>query len=944
MNDGRDVDPQRLHFGTSFERFQLGEPPRHFGLGVQHPAYNRAQKRPRSANDIGLMLLLNRPIAPGDDPMLVAAGAAPGLNATVTVVGFTDTTSGAFASKKRKGEMKISALFPDEYEDEFRYDINAAGGPYSHTEKGDSGGPHFKDGKIVAITVASETGTSSWGTRVDQHLGFVHGNGADGKRVIDRFIPGADPNWSNHARWRRTSANTPAAPMPNDIAVLDPTSGADNGIHVAMDAPSDDLDGLLTDVTLNIRNSTLRVTGTVGKADGSAIGTGALNGGVINVGGGASGQNGNLEVGWSMDNQGTINILQRGTARIGRALPSTGFLDTVFWNGDHATFAVNGGTATVDLALRNGNSVSVANGALDVGFYLPKYVGVPANLVGPRAVTNGFTSGTSGNTQFAIGANGVLAVTNGDGKRTAVFRNNATGDIRLTGAVAGPARANIDEAQNFGRVILAGQSNANLGHLDVHRSFENRDRGRLEINDFGYARFGSLVSGDAVLAGDNKRNLVLYSDTNSFIGVDGGAADVDLRMVNWGSTFVARGTLHVGKSLPEFIGNPIANPDAIINGRGNAAEASASFSIRGGGTLNVTNLDPKRTAEFDNRRTGEVSIFGNDAGPAVANIDRFISHGEVGVHTRGTLNVYGHLINRRLLTAGGGADGNGNVSGWILNELNAELFVHDGGRVTARIPAGRPDGDSLRNDRNATVYIEGNGLLTIQGRASNQGTIKLTSDAHGAARLRIEPRFGNDVGTFHNLNRLSFDRDGAASRPQFNAVDTNMVFSDGSRVGGPGDFLLQGRTSLVNASSFPGNNWNQVSLTYDGAFGVNNAFVPLEAGNKNIGPALAGLGQPFALLSLCVSNNSRVQLVDDFFNEASPAEAVYTRFLGVDASSTVDLANRKLYYRRIDPHCGLNLTRFVNGQPIRLVPEPATFVFLVIGALMLIVRRGSAEG
>ncbi|CAG0964460.1 hypothetical protein PHYC_00906 [Phycisphaerales bacterium] len=486
---------------VNYEVFQIGVD-RYSALGVQHPQYQRrlGAGGGLSTNDVGMMLVLNRPASLGADPSVAAVGSP--VNTIHTVVGFTDTTRGAFASNKRSGRMRATGVGGGLY----TYDRTGVNAGFAYTQNGDSGGPLLSpDGaggwRIMGVVRSGNSrlpsagspqvaGTFSEAVRVDMQRPFIDGDGVAGQRVFTSFVDGANMNWETANRWGRSSAGLAQVPRNNDVVSLDPTSFADRDVTVTITRGTANLDGLLNDVTLDVQKGELRVAGTVGQSNGRRTGTGALNGGRIRIGGGA--QAASMDIGWNMQNSGEVIVKDRGTARFGRSLPS-GKGDTVLLNLGRVVVE-HGGRVDVDLAMNSNGPVTVA-GTMNAGRYLPRFFGAGPTLASPRAVHNW--------NRFDVVGGGVLTASNGVGKNTAVFHNHrqgaTVGRLTVQGDNNGAAAANIDRLLNDGDITVGAG-----GNLSVAGGFSNRSN----VTVTGSAAAGGVASGWILNDGPNARVTV----------------------------------------------------------------------------------------------------------------------------------------------------------------------------------------------------------------------------------------------------------------------------------------------------------------------------------------------------------------------------------------------------------------------------------------------------
>src|SRR5579871_2633809 len=351
----------------------------YFALGVQDPLYAGGGGDP---NDIGLYLVLNQPNVPtvpwGFAPVL-ATPADPQLTvgSTVSVLGYGKSPPGGLPLIGTMTMTNGAVTMAGTGISNVTANTYAFVQPPSQslTDPGDSGGPYIANiggtYKIVAVHTTGYTSpggakTGASGVRVDTHLDFVTGNGQNmGGGVyasaLDRMTNTTDTAWSAATSWARTSTNFNLAPQANDIAILDPTQNSDAGITVTLDVTPPNLNGLLSDVTLKVNS---------GKALNVVGVSGALNGGLIDIGGATAG---GVNIGFGLDNEGTVTLRANGTANLGSSFPVT-TNTTALYNGTNATFAVTGGVASVAVSVYNGGTLSVsAGGAITMGASLPQF-------------------------------------------------------------------------------------------------------------------------------------------------------------------------------------------------------------------------------------------------------------------------------------------------------------------------------------------------------------------------------------------------------------------------------------------------------------------------------------------------------------------------------------------------------------------------------------------
>lgn len=298
-----------------FERFELPDPAtsvqNFYGLGVLHPAYDPSTI---SDHDIGLMLLLNGQdastggILPAADSDPLGTGAA---KKDVTMAGYNN--QGTYMTGNVRAKLGNGNFDPavDKTAQTYSYrtaSATPAGTSQHYLQKGDSGGPtFFNDGTnelLVGVHQSSSEPKTSTDVRVDTHRTFVDGGAGGSERTLDFLkaaAAGSTKAWSA-ADWQRGAAGAADKPSGNDVVILDPTKNNDAAnTTINLDEASAILDGLLTDVTLNISGQVLDVNAAIGLTGGSGV----LNGGIINVGDAASSK---LNVGYSLENEGTLNI------------------------------------------------------------------------------------------------------------------------------------------------------------------------------------------------------------------------------------------------------------------------------------------------------------------------------------------------------------------------------------------------------------------------------------------------------------------------------------------------------------------------------------------------------------------------------------------------------------------------------------------------------------
>lgn len=828
-----------------FERFQLGGD-RFLALGVQHPAFTTGGVV--NGNDVALLLMLNGRATMGAEafPTLAAANAGgpaagpdnlAGGN-TVELIGFTGPGG---TSDKRRGLLTIKnpPNAGDIAQQTYTYRV-PPGTDFS--QPGDSGGPQVfdfggvKGKRIVSIVNAGNGATSSLGTRVDAHRGFIDGDGAGGVRVINRFTAGANTTFDTAARWARGSGNAGTVPAAGDVVVLDPTVNSDVGLTVDSTANTANLDGLLNDVALRIGGGHFRVDG----GTASTPGSGVLNGGRIDVFGAVGVPFTRLTVGWSMENAGRLNVGENGDVVVGLRFPA--------------------------------NHTQIA--------FLNSRTGAGTGSVNVRSNVEGQTA-----------------------------------DLQIFGIT-----------RNEGSFTVGSRSFVNVG-TDVNAT----PAGATFVND--------IVDG-------NKATLTVSGTEARFTN--------DLGLENRGTVLVdAGGRADIAARLPATRPGGF-EPEGLTNFNG------GKVTVGPGATLNVTNGVPRQTARFSNETGAEFTVAGNATDQANASVDTLVHSGKLTVGVNGrltanrktetfsgsTIDIEGNAAATAVFNSGvtevGGPLGGG--AGSVVNIKNRGIMRASTADINVPPAAGAPTALSVRNG--ARVNVAGGGKLQTDYGMDNRGRIALTNDGNGIASFfAINTRTGGTLA--NNADDGEIVLTGAAGdKPQLAFQDTNFVNT--GKVNGPGRFVMTAASGFFNrrTEAAGGANFNALDVVWDSAFAGDGSAVNFEVNNKDNGAVATGFMQMFALNMFCLVGGSTVALTDTSGEEAAAgSEALYTRFLGVSASSTLDLAGRTLYYEGVDAACGgLDLTRIVlNGGQVIRVPAPGAVSMLTLVGLAWARRRRPAR-
>ena len=824
--------------GQDFERFQLGAT-RFLGLGVQHPSHPAGGAV--SGNDIGLILLLNGRATAGAEAFPTLADANGGGPAagpdnlvagdSVELIGFTKPGGG---SEKRRGVLTIKnpPNAGDIAQQLYTYRVPPS---TDFSQPGDSGGPQVHDfggakGKRIVATVNAGNGaTTSVGTRVDAHRGFIDGDGAGGVRVINRFTAGANAAFDTAARWQRGSGNAGTVPAAGDVVVLDTTTARNVDLAVTSTTDTADLDGLLNDVNLVINDGHFRVVG----GTASTPGSGVLNGGRVRLEG-LPGANPRLTVGWSMENAGEFDVRRNSVVVIGSSFPN------------------------------NHTQIALLNSRTTAG----------------------------------------------------------TGDVTIFGNDAAPASVDVRGiTRNEGTFFVGRKSTVNIG-----ATVNATPAGATFVND--------IIDG-------NKSTLTVEGDEAMFTN--------DLGFENRGTVLV-----DVGGRADLAARLPLTRPGGF-EPVGLQNFSGGKVTVGAAATLNVTNGVPRQTARFNNDAGAEFLVEGNDGQQGTATVDTLVHQGKLSVRANGrltanrrtetftgsTIDIEGNAAATGVFNSGlteiGGPLGGG--PGSVVNIKNRGIMRASTADINIPPAAGAPTALSIANG--ARVNVAGRGRLETGHGMVNHGVVALTSDGNGIASLFAINTRAEGTSVENADDGEIVLTAGAGDKPQLAFQDTNFVNT--GKVNGPGRFIMTAASGFFNrrTEANGGSNFNALDVVWDSAFASDGSAVEFEVNNKNNGAVMAGFTQVFALNMFCVVGGSKVALADGSAEEgAAGSEVLYTRLLGVSASSTLNLAGRTLYYERIDTDCGFDVSRvMLGGGQLIQVPTPGALGLLAFAGVVAARRR-----
>jgi hypothetical protein len=407
-----------------FERFALGGQT-FFGLGVRNPLFLATAGTGYDQADNGLVLLLNGPSTPV--ATLATAQDQVKDGATVKVAGFNAQIAAGpligSAVVVNTGGAPANGIF-------YAYDRTKSD---SLLQGGDSGGPAFATfngvDKVIGVHSFIDVAKKKFDVpvdvdiRVNKFLPFMRGDGQAGKAVLDRLGPVKDVVWTDDDAWRRGSTLTKESPQEANVAILDPTRDPDAStttVKVRNSPPA--LAGLLNDVTLRIEEGGyLKVR--------ERPGSGVLNGGVIEVGGGK--RTATFDDFFKLENLGMFTIKKNGIATIGQTIG--------IQRPENAVLNDKGGTIAVD-----------AGGKLEVESYAAAGNAALVNLRGGTVTVAGTADFDR---LFNIGR---IEVTAGGTLQIRVRTdNNPRGELMVSGGAAGKATAKSGMLFNHGTVFVS---------------------------------------------------------------------------------------------------------------------------------------------------------------------------------------------------------------------------------------------------------------------------------------------------------------------------------------------------------------------------------------------------------------------------------------------------------------------------------------------------------
>jgi hypothetical protein len=280
----------------------------------------------------------------------------------------------------------------------------------------------------------------------------------------------------------------------------------------------------------------------------------------------------------------------------------------------------------------------------------------------------------------------------------------------------------------------------------------------------------------------------------------------------------------------------------------------------------------------------------------------------------------------------------------------SDAFVQTGGRHDVT-------GDLRMGDQGRAIYQLDGGQLAVGGTVSVLGYAFL-----GGSQMRIGAaagQFGSvDVGSDTAAGRSGvFNVTSSAARIQFN--DALRLKSSAMVEAVPGSSIhMTGMGGVENHSTSPSNLLGLANLEFVFENG-RGAFAPFEVAGKDVGADLAGFSNNFALHQLTLGgvDDGFVRLLNAFDNHGDGGrESLYLDVLDIGLNSLLDLHGLLVYaresvtidgttylaaggYREFLPGYYMGLTDDLSGGEVILLPEPGTWMLVVLGALCIARRR-----
>jgi hypothetical protein len=448
------------------------------------------------------------------------------------------------------------------------------------------------------------------------------------------------------------------------------------------------------------------------------------------------------------------------------------------------------------------------------------------------------------------------------------------------------------------------------------------------------------------------QNAELWVDTTGLLNVTGTASSASTNYCyNGGSITASGGSFFSVSNTSGVKTSYLINAGTITASNGStitsaALQGNTSYDVvnLAGGIINVLGNTANATFQIQsplangyyvgaisNSGAINVSGMGNTLGTFQATQLNNTGTTTIGQNGQWLFGNYIYNQNFGQITVNGGSANFGYVqNGNILAPgANPTITVTSFGTMNSMNPAANANARSFDNGGTVNVTSGGTLNVTYNGAAGTGGTALYNAGTLNVKGMNLLLPGGTNVkvnnGDLVNTGTLTLGFGGQV-------LFSNADLTNTGAINGEGTLRFTGESSNDNQASIPataGYDTNLVSYVFDGDSGS------MEAPSTNVGAKLAAFSDPSAIFDLSIINSSVVSLADLYSNSGGAApEAIYTEYLGVDATSTLNLGTINVYYEFLDPSEG-NLTGIVttSGGLLIQVPEPTSGVLLLLAGL-----------
>ncbi len=573
----------------------------------------------------------------------------------------------------------------------------------------------------------------------------------------------------------------------------------------------------------------------------------------------------------------------------GSKLEANGGL-VVGWKGKGSMSICDGGTVISKGAVAIANMIEDSSGVANVD-------GEGSTLTIIPAISNDGT--TMKLLTVAHAGTGTLNITNGgivsNGECQMAYRANSSATVKVDGAGSewiNTEKLSVGHSGNATLDITNGGSVSVGGDMSIGLQADGSGVCKLES--------GSLNISGNIVNGEGDSSLILDGGT---LSVGGGSIAADKLYVGY-----AAGSNALFGMTVETI-----NAEDFIVGK-----AGKGTFIQNHGTLTLA----------DSLHIGQES--GGDgtyelSGTGQLNVSEYIWIGSYGSEGRGALKQNsGYIHSSYMLRISKNSSYEINGGDCVLESfLDVRGEVNQAGgiiRIDERnaLIAGNPAG----------LYIHSGGKYNVSGGSLITSNLILGVYEEGALNI-TDARANITIS-----NKLSFD-----SQSIFTAIPwTTIHMNDSGFDEGLTDFGIEIK------STNPDNLEDLINLKLIFEGGT-NALYELEVAGEDRGNVLTGFDSNFAFAALQIGSDSdigKVQLVNHFDNQPNwtGTEALYVKYLILEADSSLDLNGFNLYYTKLIDFGG---TITLNGGSLVQVPEPVTISIFALSSLVLLKRQRRRE-